>query len=535
MSSSDSHSLTYESIVESFVVHRKSFQCDYEKCDKSFSTQSRLNAHKGHRHAIDGHKEVITREPIASGSDVVIASGQQSTSSPMTGAFSPDTRSVDNKHDLGSDVEDVILTHEYSAGKAPDGTNSAPVVSGQPLPDTDSVIMQCFNNNANTSQTPAPGALPHDHEMAAHNSPDRHYSSTGCADPTVLSKSARRHMNRALLDRTNAAVRHRNLRHKPCDLCGKRFRTDTGVETHKQRFHTNGGPTDCPPPDTSGAPNTDCIPVASDAQPPQLIRGPDFDTQITGNNANTIQPSISGAEPPPHSSTPGPSLQSPSHQTPYGFAQQFGQQYTGIGHQMAEYNSQCFTVGPSGLQSADVYVHHSTTGAADLTRHPFPNTGSNIRPYFNYTTITEQMTTSSIAEVPPHPTPGPTQQLAPYHNPYTGPIGQQSTQYYTQYDHQINAQTNGEFTVCPTAGSTVQLTGNQWPTVEMIGGQHPKPNGNLRHLSRRMRAKLKRAISECPELAATVPHVKCDLCGKWFITQMDVEDHKLAVHPNPSN
>ncbi|CAG2120007.1 unnamed protein product, partial [Medioppia subpectinata] len=371
------HSLTYESIVESFVVHRKPFKCDYEKCDKSFSTQSRLNAHKGRRHAIDEHKEVITREPIASGSDDVIASGQQSTSSPMTGAISPDTRSVDNKHDLGSDVEDVILTHEYSAGKAPDGINSAPVVTGQPLPDIDSVII----NNPNTIQTPAPGALPHDHEIAAHNSPDRHYSSTGCADPTVLSKSARRRRNRALLDRTNAAVRHRDLRHKACDLCGKRFRTDTGVETHRQRFHINGGPTDCPPPDTSGAPNTDCIPVASDAQPPQPTPGPPFYTQITSNNANTIQSSIAGAA--PHPTTPWPSLQSPSHHTPYGFAQQFSQQYTAFGHQMAEYNSGTgFTAGPSGLQSAGAYGHHSTTGAADLTGHQFPNTGSNIRPYF---------------------------------------------------------------------------------------------------------------------------------------------------------
>ncbi|CAG2112210.1 unnamed protein product [Medioppia subpectinata] len=284
MSSSDSHSLTYESIVESFVVHRKPYKCDYNECEKSFTTQSRLNAHKVRRHAIDNHKEVITREPIASGSDGVIAGGQQSTASPMTGAISPDTRSVDNKHDLGSDVEDVILTHEYSAGKAPDGTNSAPIVSGQPLPDTDSVIMQCFNsNNANTSQTPAPGALPHDptrgasvestlyqtrdgieltqvvgqhytptvHEMAAHNSPDSHYSATGCLDPTVL---------------------HRDLRDKPCDLCGKRFRTDTGVETHKKRFHPNGGPTDCPAPpaDTSStATNGDISGASCRPQHPQ--------------------------------------------------------------------------------------------------------------------------------------------------------------------------------------------------------------------------------------------------------------------------
>ncbi|CAG2101889.1 unnamed protein product [Medioppia subpectinata] len=49
----DSQSLTYESIIESFV-RQKSFKCHYDGCDKLFVTQSRLDSHISRRHAIEG-------------------------------------------------------------------------------------------------------------------------------------------------------------------------------------------------------------------------------------------------------------------------------------------------------------------------------------------------------------------------------------------------------------------------------------------------------------------------------------------------
>ncbi|CAG2109634.1 unnamed protein product, partial [Medioppia subpectinata] len=49
----DGQSLTYESILESFV-RQKSFKCHYDGCDKCFCTQRHLDSHIRRRHAVDG-------------------------------------------------------------------------------------------------------------------------------------------------------------------------------------------------------------------------------------------------------------------------------------------------------------------------------------------------------------------------------------------------------------------------------------------------------------------------------------------------
>ncbi|CAG2169588.1 unnamed protein product [Oppiella nova] len=48
-SDESSERLTYEAIVESFVTNN-AFKCDYNECDKRFSSQQRLDSHKQRRH-----------------------------------------------------------------------------------------------------------------------------------------------------------------------------------------------------------------------------------------------------------------------------------------------------------------------------------------------------------------------------------------------------------------------------------------------------------------------------------------------------
>ncbi|CAG2104969.1 unnamed protein product, partial [Medioppia subpectinata] len=62
-----SQSLTYESIIESFV-RQKSFKCNYDECDKGFATQRALDSHISRRHAIDGSAQ--SGEPIDRSSHV---------------------------------------------------------------------------------------------------------------------------------------------------------------------------------------------------------------------------------------------------------------------------------------------------------------------------------------------------------------------------------------------------------------------------------------------------------------------------------
>ncbi|CAG2119531.1 unnamed protein product, partial [Medioppia subpectinata] len=72
MSSSDSQSLTYESILESFgrqFRSKKSLICDYSECNKTFGTQSRLDGHKRRRHGVEDN---IPRELIGNSTDAKV-------------------------------------------------------------------------------------------------------------------------------------------------------------------------------------------------------------------------------------------------------------------------------------------------------------------------------------------------------------------------------------------------------------------------------------------------------------------------------
>ncbi|CAG2163713.1 unnamed protein product [Oppiella nova] len=65
--SDESETLTYEAILESFVTNN-TFKCDYNECDKRFSSQQRLDSHKQRRHAIGVNlpvPDVSTITPLA--------------------------------------------------------------------------------------------------------------------------------------------------------------------------------------------------------------------------------------------------------------------------------------------------------------------------------------------------------------------------------------------------------------------------------------------------------------------------------------
>ncbi|CAG2104970.1 unnamed protein product [Medioppia subpectinata] len=63
----DSQSLTYESIIESFV-RQKSFKCHYDGCDKGFVNKSQLDSHISRRHAVKDNTQ--SGEPIDKSSHV---------------------------------------------------------------------------------------------------------------------------------------------------------------------------------------------------------------------------------------------------------------------------------------------------------------------------------------------------------------------------------------------------------------------------------------------------------------------------------
>ncbi|CAG2117186.1 unnamed protein product, partial [Medioppia subpectinata] len=172
MSSSDSLLLTYESIVESFVSTllppKKSFKCHYNEYHKSFTTQSRLDAHKGRRHAV---QDITPRDPIVSSTDArdqsttAADNGQQqsmaTTSVPvvvnlpvprMATTTSPGSQSLDNisDEDLDTymDIADTIPT--VNTGQTLPPILNTSLIDNKP----------CLNFTANTGHTSADNPLP---------------------------------------------------------------------------------------------------------------------------------------------------------------------------------------------------------------------------------------------------------------------------------------------------------------------------------------------------------------------------------------
>ncbi|CAG2110146.1 unnamed protein product [Medioppia subpectinata] len=154
---------TYESIVESFVRQfrpNKSWKCDYSECNKTFATQSRLDAHKRRRHAV---QDITPREPIVSSTDARDQSttaaddGQKqamttTSVSPLVTTSSPGSQSLDNISD-----EDLDTYMEIA--------DTIPTVNiGQTLPPIISTSLAdnkpCLNFKANTGHTSADNPLP---------------------------------------------------------------------------------------------------------------------------------------------------------------------------------------------------------------------------------------------------------------------------------------------------------------------------------------------------------------------------------------
>ncbi|CAG2110148.1 unnamed protein product [Medioppia subpectinata] len=163
MSSSDSQSLTYESIFESFgrqFRSKKSLKCDYSECNKTFGTQSRLDAHKRRRHAV---QDITPREPIVSSTDARDQSttaaddGQQQLNAIPVATHSTtsslDSQSLDNMCDddtnNGTEIVDTIPTVNT-------GQTLSPTRSGQQLATTSLINNPCLNTiNTNTSHSSA--------------------------------------------------------------------------------------------------------------------------------------------------------------------------------------------------------------------------------------------------------------------------------------------------------------------------------------------------------------------------------------------
>ncbi|CAG2115681.1 unnamed protein product [Medioppia subpectinata] len=162
MSSSDSHSLTYESILESFVSTllppKKAFKCYYNECDKCFTTQSRLDEHKRRRHAV---QDITPREPIVSSTDARDQSTtatdvgqQQPNATPVANlstTSSPDSQSLDNMCDDDTNGTELVDTIPMLNT----GQTLPPIRSGQQLATTSLVDSNpCLNTiNTNTGHT----------------------------------------------------------------------------------------------------------------------------------------------------------------------------------------------------------------------------------------------------------------------------------------------------------------------------------------------------------------------------------------------
>ncbi|CAG2110504.1 unnamed protein product [Medioppia subpectinata] len=167
MSSSDSQSLTYESILESFVRQlppKEAFKCHYNECHKCFTTQSRLDEHKGRRHAV---QDITLREPIVSSTDArdqsttaaddgqqqpnAISMANQSVST-ITITSSPDNQLLDNACDDDSD-NDIKIVDTISAVNT--GQTLPPILNDHHLSATASLVNNpCLNSlNTNTGHT----------------------------------------------------------------------------------------------------------------------------------------------------------------------------------------------------------------------------------------------------------------------------------------------------------------------------------------------------------------------------------------------
>ncbi|CAG2109190.1 unnamed protein product [Medioppia subpectinata] len=174
MSSSDSQSLTYESILESFVRQlptNGTFKCHYKECHKCFATQSRLDGHKGRRHAV---QDITPREPIVSSTDARDQSttatddGQQQPNArpvvnqlvpTITTTSSPDSQSLDNTCDDDSD-NDIKIVDTISAVNT--GQTLPPILNDHHLSATASLVNNpcLYSLNTNTGQTSADNPLP---------------------------------------------------------------------------------------------------------------------------------------------------------------------------------------------------------------------------------------------------------------------------------------------------------------------------------------------------------------------------------------
>ncbi|CAG2115443.1 unnamed protein product [Medioppia subpectinata] len=174
MSSSDSQSLTYESILESFVRQlppNGTFKCHYNECNKCFTTQSRLDEHKRRRHAV---QDITPREPMISSTDVRDQSmtatddGQQQPNAipvanqslpTISTTSSPDSQSLDNTCDDDSD-NDIKIVDTIPAVNT--GQTLPPLLNDHHLSATASLVNNpCLNSlNTNTGHTSADKPLP---------------------------------------------------------------------------------------------------------------------------------------------------------------------------------------------------------------------------------------------------------------------------------------------------------------------------------------------------------------------------------------
>ncbi|CAG2107253.1 unnamed protein product [Medioppia subpectinata] len=166
-----SHSLTYESIIESFV-RQKSFKCHYDGCDKGFATQSRLDSHISRRHAVEDNTQ--SGEPIGESSHVrhqslseALDDRQQipsisttETSLPLTittttTTSSADSQSVDIKY---NNLITSCDAGDQSRSRAPNGRQHMPTItttslSLQPLIITTSTSRPDRNSSDITDQS----------------------------------------------------------------------------------------------------------------------------------------------------------------------------------------------------------------------------------------------------------------------------------------------------------------------------------------------------------------------------------------------
>ncbi|CAG2115037.1 unnamed protein product [Medioppia subpectinata] len=268
MSSSDSQSLTYESILESFVRQfrsKKSLKCDYNECTKTFTTQSRLDAHKRRRHAI---QDITPREPIVSSTDARDQSttdaddGQQHPNArpvanqsvpTIATTSSPDSQSLDNTCDdavgLAAGSPEPNASHECKHCHKTYATKRELKKHRRTVHSSDSKAYGCAHNGCGLSFATIPELK--GHRLSVHSATGRQYRCDSCANTyhskrrydkhrlTVHSMSATEALQ-ALSTRVEATAGPTLAVQSvyTCKKCEKTFDTKPDLKTHRRTVHS---------------------------------------------------------------------------------------------------------------------------------------------------------------------------------------------------------------------------------------------------------------------------------------------------------